>query len=356
MRPIMPALHQTQYRQPSSHKSPTYHARKPTYILIICLYGYSYSSYLSCCWIPESVIDRFGQHRTDGHRSPERRIVTYARGGAHATLSRSDRDLSLPGSRNTSFGASSSDSIPRCSMECPGTSPRRALSSPSSAYSRAPVPPPMTFYFPQPSAFPVCEVRLGAGAAEPRPKSFAADGVVDPAQSDRFHPHPGPGPASSSWGSAGLWFGHLTGSSDPRNVKVETGRLSPAEGARDMVPGGPVPDSDPPPMDVTSGRPSLKETHGAVCPFTEAPADPSTNWLRASSSRKKRRPYTKLQTLELEKEFLFNTYLSRERRLEISQSLSLTDRQVKIWFQNRRMKLKKTSGVPRTDLQRRDYR
>ncbi|VDP25407.1 unnamed protein product, partial [Schistosoma curassoni] len=58
-----------------------------------------------------------------------------------------------------------------------------------------------------------------------------------------------------------------------------------------------------------------------------------------------RTAFTDYQLICLEREFSHIQYLSRIDRIHLAQNLNLTEKQVKIWFQNRRVRWRKRNSL-----------
>ena len=72
---------------------------------------------------------------------------------------------------------------------------------------------------------------------------------------------------------------------------------------------------------------------------------------RKSISPDNKRPRTAFSTEQLARlkiEFNQNRYLTEKRRHDLARELSLHDNQIKIWFQNKRAKMKKATGHKNT--------
>ncbi|XP_010006125.1 PREDICTED: homeobox protein BarH-like 1, partial [Chaetura pelagica] len=67
---------------------------------------------------------------------------------------------------------------------------------------------------------------------------------------------------------------------------------------------------------------------------------------KAKKGRRSRTVFTELQLMGLEKRFEKQKYLSTPDRIDLAESLGLSQLQVKTWYQNRRMKWKKIVSGP----------
>ncbi|CAF0957300.1 unnamed protein product [Adineta steineri] len=65
-------------------------------------------------------------------------------------------------------------------------------------------------------------------------------------------------------------------------------------------------------------------------------------------SKRPRTAFTSSQLARLKDEFDRSKYLTGERRQVLANELGLNESQIKIWYQNKRAKIKKTSGVRNT--------
>ncbi|KAL3253779.1 hypothetical protein MRX96_054552 [Rhipicephalus microplus] len=74
-----------------------------------------------------------------------------------------------------------------------------------------------------------------------------------------------------------------------------------------------------------------------------AAGDTAQGSNKSEGFKRPRTVYTREQLFHMEVEFRYNKYLCSTRRAQLANALNLSQQQVKVWFQNRRMKLKKES-------------
>ncbi|XP_016350387.1 homeobox protein CDX-1-like [Sinocyclocheilus anshuiensis] len=128
---------------------------------------------------------------------------------------------------------------------------------------------------------------------------------------------PGIGPSTSSTGQLGF--------SPPEFSSVQASGLLPSS------------------INTSVGQLSPNSQRRNPYDWMRRSAPPPNSGVKTRTKDKYRVVYTDHQRLELEKEFHYSRYITIRRKAELATTLSLSERQVKIWFQNRRAKERKVN-------------
>ncbi|XP_004854470.1 homeobox protein CDX-1 [Heterocephalus glaber] len=161
---------------------------------------------------------------------------------------------------------------------------------------------------------------------EPGPAPPAGWGVPFPAPKDDWAAY-GPGPAAPAASPAPLAFG------PPPDFSTVPAPPGPGPGLLAQPLGGPGAPSSP----GAQRRTPYEWMRRSVA------AGGAGGSGKTRTKDKYRVVYTDHQRLELEKEFHYSRYITIRRKSELAANLGLTERQVKIWFQNRRAKERKVN-------------
>uniref|UniRef100_A0A670Z2B1 NK1 homeobox 1 n=1 Tax=Pseudonaja textilis TaxID=8673 RepID=A0A670Z2B1_PSETE len=167
-----------------------------------------------------------------------------------------------------------------------------------------------------------CALLYKAAAPEEKPEEAGAE---PKAAADDFQPGRRKTPDGSGGGSA-VEAG--------RGLRAEEGRSPPRQQAG-AASGLPQPPPRPPSPQPPPGQAATPPSGGKT--KRKRPGSDS----KSGKPRRARTAFTYEQLVALENKFKATRYLSVCERLNLALSLSLTETQVKIWFQNRRTKWKK---------------